>query len=267
MSIRNVDLNSEGWRNLVFKGRNKEYGAYYLRKTSSLRHLIALSIVISGIIILIIFSKIIHFNVIQQTKDYEYVIRPIELSDLIWLEENRNNPIKEEEKLQLKDIVKSSPPVITKDENIEEDLKKLPEVNIIPDTTDISSTFDENILSGHLKNEQQGQAYENGIAVINKQNRPAVFQDGRIDVIRYIYQNIDYPSVALKQRINGRVICSFVVNEDGSISDVTLIQGVYIFLDEEVIRVIRSMPLWRPATKDGKAIKIKYIVPVVFRLN
>jgi protein TonB len=265
MRIRDVDLNSEEWRDLVFENRNTEYGAYHLRKTSTLRHLFSLFTVISGLIIIFILSSIIRFNRTLQTQVNEYEIKPIELSDLIWLEDNivKNKQIKAEEKPP-EEIVKFTPPVITKDEFIVEDLNEIQKVIVLPDSIDTFSELVDDTFFLHSEISQQNREEKYDTAVINEKNRNAVFQDGRIALLRYIYQNIQYPPLALKQRIKGRVICSFIVNEDGSISDVTLVQGIYFSLDEEVLRVIRSMPLWNPALQDGKAIKIKYIMPVVF---
>ena len=263
MRIRDVDLNSEEWRDLVFENRNTEYGAYHLRKTSTHRHLFSLFFVITGIAILIILSSIIRFNRILQTHVNEYEIIPVELSDLIWLEKNKET--KTEEKVPEK-IVKNTPPVITEDEFVVEDLKEIQEIIVLQDSIDTFSELEDDTLLLHHGTAQLNRDEEQDTAVIAEKNRDAVFQDGRTALLRYIYQNIQYPPLALKQRINGRVVCSFIVNEDGSLSDVTLVQGVYTFLDEEVIRVIRSMPLWNPALQDGKAVKIKYIMPVVFSL-
>ena len=86
MIIKNVDLNSDRWCDLVFEGKNQEYGAYYLRKTSSKRHLLALSVVIAPMIVILSLFKFIHFNPAHSSPDYE--VRLIELSDLMDIGEN-----------------------------------------------------------------------------------------------------------------------------------------------------------------------------------
>jgi len=265
--VKDVNLNAEEWCDLVFEGRNKEYGAYELRKTSSLRHLFALFIVVAGTFILILLFYIIHFNQIKQRPDYEYEMKAIELSSLVWLDENNNNRVKAEEQTPLDEVAKNTAPAIVKDESIVQDQKEMQEINTELDSIDESSALEEDTLLSKSEAVQLNTVKESDTTAVDEKNRNAVFQDGKAALLRYIYQNIQYPSAALKQRINGRVVCSFIVNEDGSLSDVTLIQGVYIFLDEEVLRVVRSMPLWKPAMKDGKPVKIKYIMPVVFKLN
>ncbi|MDR2622295.1 MAG: TonB family protein [Dysgonamonadaceae bacterium] len=92
------------------------------------------------------------------------------------------------------------------------------------------------------------------------------FPGGNVELIRYIYNHIQYPPAALKQRIQGRVWCSFIVNRDGTVSDVVLEQGVYIFLDEEAVRVLETMPLWIPGKTQGKNVSVKVYLPIVFKI-
>lgn len=92
------------------------------------------------------------------------------------------------------------------------------------------------------------------------------FPGGTNALIRFIYQNMEYPSVALKQRIQGRVWCSFIVNKDGSVSHVKLEEGVYIFLDEEAERVLKMLPNWTPGLVNGEPVRIKVYIPIVFKL-
>jgi protein TonB len=92
------------------------------------------------------------------------------------------------------------------------------------------------------------------------------FEGGYAELVRFIYRNTQYPPVALKQRIQGKVWCSFHINTDGSVSDVKVEQGVSLYLDDEAIRVLKSMPPWHPGTIAGKPVKVKIYLPVVFRL-
>lgn len=92
------------------------------------------------------------------------------------------------------------------------------------------------------------------------------FRGGKAALARYIYSSIKYPEAAVKQKKQGRVWCSFNVNEDGSVTDVILEKGVDIFLDEETVRVLRSMPNWIPGEENGKKRRVKVYLPVVFRL-
>ena len=92
------------------------------------------------------------------------------------------------------------------------------------------------------------------------------FPGGNVELIRFIYSHIQYPQAALKQRIQGRVWCSFIVDRDGTISDVALEQGIYIFLDEEALRVLKTMPPWIPGKTQGESVRVKVYLPIVFKI-
>ena len=266
MIVKDVDLNSDKWCDLVFEGKNQEYGAYHLRKTSSKRHLLALLVVIIPIFIILFLFKFIHFNPVRFNPGYE--VKAIELADLRGLEEKiRNNPVIMEKKPPLEEIAKFTPPIIG-DSIVVNDLEEeLQEPTI--DSVSVSDSIDiVSALKEELREEEaiRRRVHEQDTLLIDENNRDAEFPGGRIALIQYIYQHIQYPSAALKQRIQGRVVSSFIIHEDGSVSDITLIQGVYSFLDDEALRVLHSMPSWKPAMKDGKAVKSKVIVPIVFRL-
>ena len=93
------------------------------------------------------------------------------------------------------------------------------------------------------------------------------FPGGGNALMQYLSNNVNYPRTAEENGIQGRVICTFVVEKDGSISDVRLAKSVDPSLDKEAIRVIKSMPRWIPGKQDGVPVRVKYTVPVTFRLQ
>ncbi len=90
---------------------------------------------------------------------------------------------------------------------------------------------------------------------------------GQVGLMQYLAKNIKYPTIAQENGTQGRVVCQFVVNRDGSIVDVKVIRGVDPYLDKEAVRVISSMPKWKPGKQRGKPVRVKYTVPVMFRLQ
>ena len=93
------------------------------------------------------------------------------------------------------------------------------------------------------------------------------FPGGQAALLRYLSSNVQYPTVAEENGVQGRVIVTFVVERDGSITDVRVAKSVDPSLDREAVRVARSMPRWQPGTQDGKPVRVKYTVPVTFRLE
>lgn len=94
------------------------------------------------------------------------------------------------------------------------------------------------------------------------------FPGGQQALFKYLGENVKYPVIAQENGIQGRVICQFTVNKDGSIVDVRVVRsGGDASLDKEAVRVIKSMPKWKPGKQRGKAVRVNYTVPVNFKLQ
>lgn len=93
------------------------------------------------------------------------------------------------------------------------------------------------------------------------------FPGGREELFKYLAYNVKYPIDAAKNKIEGRVLVTFVVEHDGSISNVNVANSVYPSLDKESIRVVSGMPKWIPGKANGKTVRVKYTIPITFRLN
>ena len=111
---------------------------------------------------------------------------------------------------------------------------------------------------------------EIGEAVIIKPISPTVdeeFSYNGMSLMQYLGKSIKYPTIAQETGTQGRVIVQFVVNKDGSIVDVKVVRGVDPYLDKEAIRVISTMPKWKPGEQRGKPVRCKFTVPVMFKLQ
>ena len=258
-----MDLNSSAWRDLVFENKNKKYGAYYLRKTSSKRHLYAL-IIVFGITCTVHLSLCFLF---RTNKLDAMVLKPVSLSELMTMQAiyDVQAPLPEKEKVLDKEQIKQTPPKIVTDEDFIEPPDQSEELHQTPET------IADNLADSIANNDYAEKPLEHSITkeepvtyVLDRTNQDKELQSLKTSILRYIYYNIKYPDVAYKQKIKGRVTYSFVINADGSISDINLVKGVYIFLDEEVLRVLQAMPIQNPIKKDGKIIRAKIYLPVEF---
>jgi protein TonB len=106
---------------------------------------------------------------------------------------------------------------------------------------------------------------ENDIFVVVEQN-PA-FPGGEKALMDWLHKNLKYPPVAQENGIQGRVLVQFVVNKDGSIVDPKVIRAVDASLDKEAMRVVQAMPKWTPGRQRGKAVRVRFTLPVTFRLQ
>ena len=240
-----VDLSSSEWCDLIFSGKNKAYGAYQLREKSPKRHNIAVILVI--VIALIGFS--IPTLIKMATPKQKEVMT--EVTTLSQLEEPE---IKQEEMKRvepvappppaLKSSIKFTAPVIKKDEEVrdEDEIKSQQELTETKAEPEPEKVFD--------MVEQMPQ-----------------FPGGQAEMMQFISKNMKYPTIAQENGTQGRVTCQFVVGADGRVRDVNVLRGVDPYLDKEAVRVIMSMPKWIPGKQNGKAVSVKYTIPVVFRLQ
>lgn len=102
--------------------------------------------------------------------------------------------------------------------------------------------------------------------VIQTEPTMATFPGGPDKLMEYLKENIKYPKEAERIGVEGRVVCTFLVTEDGSVADVKVAISVHPLLDAEAVRVISTMPKWIPGEHMGKPIRIKYTLPITFRL-
>ena len=93
------------------------------------------------------------------------------------------------------------------------------------------------------------------------------FPGGQIAMLKYIMENIKYPKQIMEEGIQGRVTVSFIVEKDGRVSNVRLLRSVQPLLDKEAIRVVKSMPKWTPGKHNGKPVRVRFNLPVMFKLN
>ena len=274
-----VDLIDNSWVDLVFEGKNQAYGAYQLRKDTGKRNVKALVWVLIGIaaIFAIAYANLAIQNAMKQNVSVE---TDVELSKLAQKKEakvERKEPVKVEMEQKVVEKVKSSvkftAPEIKKDDEVkpEDELKSQDDLS---KTNTAIGAFD---VKGN--DEAEGEVLKAKEVVVDekpKEEETKVFDvveqmpqfpGGPQALFEYLSKNIKYPVVAEENGIQGRVIVTFVVERDGSITDVKVAKSVDPSLDKEAMRVVKSMPHWIPGKQNGAAVRVKYTVPVTFRLQ
>ena len=274
-----IDLISNEWTDLVFEGRNQAYGAYKLRKGTAKRNVWALIIV--GLAAALLYLGLQLQKMAEANKKVENT-QAVELAKL--------NTEKKEAKVEKKEIIKQEPekvveqvkssvkftaPVIKKDEEVkEEDEIKLDEVQKSDKAVGAFTVEGNDEVGGAvLKAKDDIAAPEPPKHVVEETKiftvveQMPMFPGGDGALMGYLRDNIHYPTVAAENGVQGRVVVGFVVERDGSITDVNILRGVDPSLDREAMRVVKSMPKWTPGKQNGSAVRVKYQVPVSFRLQ
>ena len=126
-------------------------------------------------------------------------------------------------------------------------------------------TKEEYLLRQQKAQEKENAAINEDMIYRDVEEMPS-FPEGQGGVFGYISKNIRYPVVAEENGIQGRVLVSFIIEKDGSLTDFVIEKSVDPSLDKEAIRLVRSMPKWNPGKKDGQSVNVKYTLPITFRL-
>lgn len=274
-----IDLISNDWADLVFEGRNQSYGAYRLRRSTTKRNIIA----IISVIVLVIACLIILTvkNIVDEQRAKVAVTQVTELSVLKQPKKKaevkqKKVVIEQPEKVveRVKSSVKFTAPVIKKDEEVkpEDELKtqdELMNTKTAIGTFDVVGNDDANgeVLKAKetIVQQEPPKVEENKVFEVVEQ-MPA-FPGGDQALMQYLKDNLHYPTVAAENGVQGRVVVGFVVEKDGSITDVNIMKGQDPSLDREALRVVKAMPKWIPGKQNGSNVRVKYQVPVTFRLQ
>ena len=274
-----IDLISNEWTDLVFEGRNHAYGAYKLRKGTTKRNV--WSIIIVALAAVLLFLGLQLQKMAQANKTVENT-QAVEIAKLQEKKKEakveKKEVIKQEpEKVveQVKSSVKFTAPVIKKDEEVkEEDEIKLDEVQKSDKAVGAFTVEGNDEVGGAvLKAKEDIAAPEPPKHVVEETKiftvveQMPLFPGGDAALMGYLRDNIHYPTVAAENGVQGRVVVGFVVERDGSITDVNVLRSVDPSLDREAMRVVKSMPKWTPGKQNGSAVRVKYQVPVTFRLQ
>lgn len=275
-----IDLISGEWTELVFAGRNQAYGAYQLRKGTGKRNVISI-IAVVALVLLCQIGLSLKKAADAEARKRAAMTEVVELSKLE--QPKKKAEVKEQKKIQVepekvvervKSSIKFTAPVIKKDNEVkpEEELKTQDE--LMKTKTAIGA------IDVKGNDDKGGEVLKLKEAVAQPEPKPEVenkvfdvveqmpsFPGGPSALMKYLSENVKYPVVAQENGVQGRVVVSFVVEKDGHITDVKVVRSVDPSLDKEAARVVKSMPSWIPGKQNGSAVRVKYNVPVSFKLQ
>ena len=274
-----IDLISSDWVDLVFEGRNKAYGAYRLRKSTTKRNILAMVAVVLLLIVAFIILTVKNFVDEQRAK-----VAMTQVAELTNYDQPKKKAEVKQKKVEVepervvervKSSIKFTAPVIKKDDEVkpDEELKtqdELMSTKTAIGTFDVKGNDDANgeiLKAKEVIAEPEPPKHEEENKVFDIVEQQPLFPGGPAALMKYLSENTKYPVVAQENGVQGRVTVQFVVEKDGSISDVHVLRGVDPSLDKEAVRVVKSMPRWTPGKQNGITVRVNYRVPVLFRLQ
>lgn len=274
-----IDLISSDWVDLVFEGRNKAYGAYRLRKSTTKRNILAMVAVVILLVVAFIILTVKNFVDEQRAK-----VAMTQVAELTNYDQPKKKAEVKQKKVEVepervvervKSSIKFTAPVIKKDEEVKPDEELKTQDELMSTKTAIGS-FDvkgnddangEILKAKEVIAEPEPPKHEEENKVFDIVEQQPLFPGGPAALMKYLSENTKYPVVAQENGVQGRVTVQFVVEKDGSISDVHVLKGVDPSLDKEAVRVVKSMPRWTPGKQNGITVRVNYRVPVLFRLQ
>jgi protein TonB len=163
-----------------------------------------------------------------------------------------------------------------KDKEIPKPVLSVPYIEIVDNNTEVdmiidlfsSEPTDELLFNiDELVYHSDNNKYDKEEEILLIAEEMPMFPGGNRALLSYLSGNVKYPLIAQENGIQGKVFIQFVVDEQGSISEVQVLRGVDVALDNEALRVVRQMPKWKPGRQGGKAVKVRYTVPISFKLK
>jgi len=263
----NNDIFTDAWCDLVFEAKNHEYGAYELRKNSSKRHIRAF-IIASVLFVLAVSAPSLIDQLMPKRVDKDVSVRAL---SNIELDKPKENILKEipPPPPPLRNTIKFTPPVIKPDEMVQEEEQPKLQKEVVEAKAAISNVaFDKGTddVAAPVATEKNQITEEPDQPFVIVEQMPQ-FPGGEKEMMKFIKNNLRYPSLAAENGISGTVIVNFVVDRDGRITRIKVVRGIGGGCDEEAVRVLGKMPAWSPGKQGGKAVLVSYTVPFKFILQ
>jgi protein TonB len=245
-----------GFDEIIFENRNREYGAYVLRK--SYKSTTSFSILAATVIITLVLILLLLDSKPTTASDHTGILVIAQMDNYI------PEPLKQTEIKPPAELIKATqnvvPEVVTDTAEVTEFIPTTEEVIQATTDGDVNDTV---IVYTDVPSD-----------VIPVETKPFIhveempeFPGGASALLEYIAKNTRYPDIALENYIQGRVFLKFVVNTDGSVGVIEIMKGVDPQLDKEAIRVIGTLPKFRPGKQNGVPVPVWYAVPVLFRID
>ena len=284
---KDVDLSSKEWTDVIFEGKNKEFGAYELRRQSDKRHNRAVIFVLIGLILVLIGGYFwgMYSDYRREQRELELQAQlEQQLADIAAAEAEEPEEVEEvpqaveepqrEEALpeEILNTIKDTEISIAADEEVTEDITSKDDVAestaAAGSTTFDQGTDDLNVVREHKEEiivEEKHEPVKEEIFTAVEQMPQ--FPGGEGELLKYISTHIKYPTMAAENNIQGRVVVKFVVQKDGKVGEVVVLRGKDPDLDKEAVRVVKTLPDFIPGKMNGQAVSVWYTLPINFKLQ
>lgn len=262
------EITYDTWNDVVFEGRNKQYGAYLLRQIYQRNVLLAATIAVGMFLLALSVPRLLEYFQ-EEEAVVPLAAKTVRYTDLAPpppIDKNVPPPPKLNVPPPVKTVIKFLPPKVTEQEVPEEE--EMPTIEEIKanDTGAETIEGDADVVFEGPPVEVPGDGGGEPEEFTIVEQMPE-FEGGDAAMLKYLANNIEYPRKAIRTNIEGTVMVSFLIDTDGSIKQVEVVRGIGMGCDEEAVRVVSSMPGWKPGKQNGQAVRVRRIIPIKFKLS
>ena len=283
---KEVDLSSREWCDLVFEGKNKDFGAYVIRTDSPKRHNKAVLWTLIGALLfgLLAFGFV---KANQYLEERRLAMEGEQEEVLIDMSQDAEEPEEQQERLEQpkpevlpEEVLKSVK--VTELQIVEDDkVKKEDEIKTQDELKETETAFGQKDNEKGTEDRNVTRTLKEEVVVEKPVEKPKEvkeeifksveqmpqFPGGDAALMKYLSSHINYPPMAAENNVQGKVILQFVVEKDGRVGEVKVARSVDKDLDKEAIRVVKSLPKFTPGRQNGQAVRVWYTLPVTFKLQ
>lgn len=284
---KDVDLSSREWTDIIFEGKNKEFGAYQLRVASARRHnmsMLSVLVFIAVVVLASLLAKTLQNAAGEEEGTDVLAIEQELVADVAPEEEDLEEDLPEEIEIPEPEIPEVTPEeVLNTQQNTEiiiaTEVDKEEEVKTTEELQESATAFGATTFDQGTDNVEVVREHKDEIVVEEKVEAPApekvfdaveeppTFPGGVEAMYEFMRKELRYPEMAAQNNIQGRVILQFVVEKDGSVGEVRVVRKVDTDLDKEAVRMVKSMPKFIPGRMNGQSVRVWFTLPVNFKLK
>jgi protein TonB len=250
------------WDDLVFEHRNKSYGAYLLRRHYPDRLFLGLLVTTMAVLIILSLQDAVRHSPTTPVPTFKPNDGIIVLNSIPPIVE----PKKKSQTVSQprKDVTRRTIPVVTTDEVIEDE-----QVVAIEEMVSFTDSVEGEGEGGLGVGETDIPVYAPPVGdepVVTAEEMP-FYAGGQEEIIKFIKKHLRYPSAPRRMGVDGTVYVKFVVNGDGSVSNVEVLRGIHRDCDEEAVRVVSMLPGWKGGKQGGRPVRVRMVLPIKFKLD
>jgi periplasmic protein TonB len=256
-----------GYEDILFFNKNKDYGAYILRRAYRKNLTFALLTAIT------VFTGAVSYPLYK--KSTNLMTTSGRIIEVAWDLKNLNpdaekNHIPEVPQTTIGSTIKFLPPVVKPDEDVsptekvptQQEMEKVLIGTVTQKGTDTSPDISEIVIP--VDKEVPPETKENIFTWVEEMPR---YKGDESELYKFFAENIKYPEIAKRAGVEGRVILTFIVSKDGSITNISVLKGIGAGCDEEAVRVLGMMGKWSPGRQNGNPVRVAISIPIVFKLQ